>query len=396
MGGIGKTLLAARLAHDLAPFFQYVYWRSLHNAPTFSEWLTGAIGFLSPQDPALTTTDDARFNRLLELVDEAPALLVLDNIETVLQPGERTGGYLPGYAAYGDLLRRLAETPHRSCLLLTGREEPPELRPLKGTESPTRSMTLGGLAAPDAQTLLRNKDLTGSELDWENLVTRYTGNGLALKLIGESIHELYGGDIAAFLDDVGTQSALFGGVRQLLEAQVRRLSDLELCAMRRLAVAREPMTFAEIASSLSDAASRGEVREAVEALLRRSLLERLEPGPMFALQAVVLEFVTDQLVEETASDLERGDSTRLRSQPVLNATARDYVRRTQERLIVTPVLERLVGLVGNREEAERRILEFIDDLRRQSRDEQGYAPGNAVNLLRILRGDLKGSTSPRC
>jgi transcriptional regulator with XRE-family HTH domain len=49
MGGIGKTMLAARLAQDVAPTFQRVYWRSLRDAPPISEWVAGAIGFLSDQ-----------------------------------------------------------------------------------------------------------------------------------------------------------------------------------------------------------------------------------------------------------------------------------------------------------------------------------------------------------
>src|SRR5207302_474133 len=48
LGGIGKTLLAARLAHDVAPAFDRVYWRSLRNAPSPGEWLAGALGFLAP------------------------------------------------------------------------------------------------------------------------------------------------------------------------------------------------------------------------------------------------------------------------------------------------------------------------------------------------------------
>ena len=68
-------------------------------------------------------------------------------------------------------------------------------------------------------------------------------------MIGESIHELFGGGIAAYLEDLASaHGALFGGVRQLLEAQVQRLSELEQRLMRRLAVEREPVSFAEIAN----------------------------------------------------------------------------------------------------------------------------------------------------
>ena len=390
MGGIGKSVLAARLAHDLAPFFQSVYWRSLHNAPNFSEWLTGAIVFLSPQDPVLTASEDARVSRLVELLSEAPCLVVLDNFETVLQPGEHTGGYVPGYEAYGRLIRRLAETPHRSCLLLTSREEPPEIGTYKGVAGSTRALSLGGLSVDDARILLGDKGLYGAAAAWDSLVGRYTGNGLALKMIGESIHELFGGDIAAYLEDVASaQGALFGGVRQLLETQTRRLSALEQRLMRRLAVEREPVSFAEIASYMGDGVARGDVREAVQALLRRSLLERREPGATFTLQPVVLEFVTEQFVTDAAREIETANLDHIRAQPLLNATARDYVRHTQERLIALPVLDRLIALVGSRQMAEDRLVALLDQFRARPPDQHGYGPGNVVNLLRLLRGDLR-------
>jgi WD40 repeat protein len=390
MGGIGKTVLAARAAHDLETYFENVYWRSIRNAPPSDELVSSIIGFLSPQDPSQLTNEHARFERLLELLTESPTLLVLDNVETVHQPGERTGGYVPGYAAYGELFQRIAETAHRSCLVLTSREEPPGLGALKGSTSPTRMLSLGGLAPDDVQVMLGDKELYGEDADWSRLVTRYAGNGLALKLIGQSIHEVFGGDIKAFVDDVdASQGGLFGGVRQLLDSQVRRLSEAELRAIRRLAVEREAMTFAELATELREGVSRAESREAVEALLRRSLLERHEPGPTFTIQSVVLEFVTDQIVEQAADDLQRCAIERLRTQPLINALAKDYVRRTQERLIGLPVLERLVELVGSRAEAERRITEYLAKLRARPLEEHGFGPGNAINLLRLLRGDLK-------
>jgi len=43
MGGIGKTMLAARLIQVVAPHFERVYWRSLRDAPPPGEWLDGAI-----------------------------------------------------------------------------------------------------------------------------------------------------------------------------------------------------------------------------------------------------------------------------------------------------------------------------------------------------------------
>jgi WD40 repeat protein len=389
MGGVGKTLLAARAARDLDVYFENVYWRSLRNAPNFGELLSGIVSFLAPHDSTLSANDDTRCDRLVELLGESPTLLIFDSVETLLQPGQRTGGYLPGYAAYGELVQRLAETPHRSCLLLTSREAPLELGALKGCASATRTLHLDGLAAGDVRMLLHDKGLDGTEADWTALVRRYAGNGLALKLIGETVHEVFGGDIKAFMDDVEqSQSGLSGGVRQLLDSQIRRLSDAELRAIRRLAVEREPMTFAELARELEPGVSRADTREAVEALLRRSLLERHEPGPTFTLQSVVLEFVTEQIVAEAADDLARGGLETLRTEPLSNAAAKDHIRRSQERLIALPVLEQLIALTGSRMEAEARIVECLRKLRTQPREMQAYGPGNAVNLLRLSKGDL--------
>jgi WD40 repeat protein/transcriptional regulator with XRE-family HTH domain len=390
LGGIGKSLLGTRVAQDLAPSFELVYWRSLRDAPAPREWLAGAIGALAPGDADMTLSEAAQVRRLLELMSETRCLLVLDNFETVLRPGERIGGYTPGYESYGTLLRQLAEAPHQSCLLLTSREEPPELGPLRGDRGPVRTLDLTGFDVAEGRALLRDKRLDGSDDVWQDLVRRYGGNGLALRVVSETIRELFGGAIAEYLDYVAaTPGVIVGGVRQLLETQIRRLSDLEQDLLRWLAVEREPIGFAEIAADLGGRVGQGAILEAVEALRRRSLLERAERRPMFNLHSVVLEYVTDQLIDDVAQEIVRAEPDCLLRQPLLKATARDFVRRNQERLIVAPLLERLVTSRGSARAVERLLLTLLDTLRARPQDEQGYGPGNLVNLLRMLRGDLR-------
>jgi WD40 repeat protein/transcriptional regulator with XRE-family HTH domain len=390
LGGIGKSVLAARAAQDLAPRFEHVYWRGLRNAPAFDEWVAGAIGYLSAKEARAGESHGARLERLLDLLREVRCLLVLDNFETVLQPGVRIGGYRPGYEGYGALLRRLAESPHQSCLLLTSREEPLELGPLKGEKAQAQVLALSGLDVSDGQALLRDKGLHGDLASWEELVTRYAGNGLALKVVGESIRELFDGAISAYVADIGaSHGALFGGVRQLLDTQVQRLSDLEHRLLRWLSVEREPVSFSELAADIGPGVGRGDVREAVEALRHRSLLERSEQGARFTPHSVVLEYVTDQLVEDVAQELTNSELVCLRIQPLLRATARDYVRRSQERLLAGAVLDRLIARLGSPRAADRRLVALLDRLREMPLEEQGYAPGNVANLLRLLRGDLR-------
>ena len=91
MGGIGKTALASRLAQDAAPSFQRVYWRSLRDALPAGEWMAGAIGFLSAHQLVPPEGESARLAVLLQLLRDRPSLLVLDNFETVLEPGQQEG-----------------------------------------------------------------------------------------------------------------------------------------------------------------------------------------------------------------------------------------------------------------------------------------------------------------
>src|SRR5262249_8677972 len=164
------------------------------------------------------------------------------------------------------------------------------------------------------------------------------------------------------------------GVRQLLETQIQRLSDLEVELLRRLAVAREPVGPVELAADLGPHFRRGAVLEALEGLRRRALLERTVPGPLFALHSGRLWDRTDQLVEDAAYELGSGEPELVRRQPLLKATAKDYVRRSQERLIAGPILERLAETCGGAREAEQRVLALLEHLRTRPVEDQGYAP----------------------
>ena len=388
IGGIGKTMLAARLAADLVPEFDRVYWRSLRNALPTREWLAGVIAFVSAPNTILPEAEAAQIELLLDLLRERRCLLVLDNMETVVQPGERDGRYREGYAGYGTVLQRLGESQHKSCLLLTSREAPPALGPLEGEQASVRSFDLAGLTVGDGRAMLQHRGLVGDAAAWAALVERYGGNSLALKISGESIRHLFGGDIAAFLRE---KEPVFGGVRLLLDEQIARLSEIEHAALRWLAVECEPVTFADLATDLGSARDAVSVLEAVQSLRRRSLLVQ---GRGFALalslQSVVQEYVTQRMIDDVASEIMTSQPAQLLGQALIKATSKDYVRRSQERLIAAPVLERLIARYDDKRGAEQCLTRLLDSLRGRPRVEQGYGPGNLINLLRLLRGDLRG------
>jgi transcriptional regulator with XRE-family HTH domain len=159
MGGIGKTSLAARLAQMVAPNFGRVYWRSLRNSPPVTEWLAGAIAFLSDQQLVPPPSESERINALLLLARTRRCLLVLDNSETLFEPGQREGRYRAGMHGYGRLLQAVGEASHQSCLVLTSREAPPVLAVLSGG---ARGLEFHGLGVAEAQMLLGDKQLIGT------------------------------------------------------------------------------------------------------------------------------------------------------------------------------------------------------------------------------------------
>jgi hypothetical protein len=214
---------------------------------------------------------EERQRLLLDYLRDERALLVLDNLESLLEERERAG---PGRVreGYARLLRAVAQTEHQSCLLLTSREKPGELVHLEGSRAPVRSLRLSGL----------------------------------------------------------------------------------------------------------------------EALRRRSLVERGKQPGSFTLQSVVLEYATERLINEVADDIEQGHLAHLVEHGLELATSREYVRQTQQRLLVAPLLAQLRRRYQGRDEVEEHLLALLSQLRARADYAQGYGPANVLALLCKERGHLRG------
>src|SRR5436853_45703 len=388
LGGIGKSALAVSLMHQVAAHFEVVIWRSLRDAPACEALLDECLQVLAPQPLGLVPTSlERRISLLLERLRDQRALLVLDNLETLLEEGEGTGRMRPGYEGYAQLLRRVGETAHQSCLLLTSREKPIDLLPLEGSRKPVRALRLAGLDIVASEQLLEERELLGSAHDRARLVEVYAGNPLALNIAAQTIAELFGGEIAAFLEQ---GEAVFGSVRELLGEQFARLSALEQSVLLWLAIVREPVSLEELLAVLDAPRPRGQVLEAVDGLRRRSLIERGHRPGSFTLQTVVLEYATTRLISEATSEIKQGRLARLIEHGLELATAKEYVRQTQERLIVTPLLADVRSVYRGRVEVEERLLALLDQLRAQAEYAQGYGPANVLALLHLQRGHLRG------
>lgn len=366
LGGIGKTALAAELVRQVAPRFQRVIWRSARNAPPLFDLLGDYLYGVLDQPAELPATLADRQALLLTGLRQRRCLLVLDNVETILRAGQSAAAYRSGYAEYGEWLRQIMSIASTSCLLITSRELPPELIDLPNA---AHRWSLNGLSIPECQQLLAGWSLTGDDAAWTTLVARYSGNPLALQLVAHSIRDLFGCDLARFLRD---GAAIFGDVRALLDQQFERLSPLERDSLYWLAIEREPADLDRLQSDLNAPASRRDLLESLAALRRRSLIESTIDA--FTLPNLMLEHVTDRLVDRINQEVVAGSIELWNSHALLQASAADAVRRTQARLIVKPVIDYLSRCWRDSEQFKDRLLAL-------SRSQSGYAMGNALNVL---------------
>lgn len=122
----------------------------------------------------------------------------MDNAESLLQSGNSAGYYKEEYQGYSQLLGRIGETYHQSCLVLTSREKPRELALKEGEKLPVRSLQLMGLEEAELQQILQDKGFSGAEEECGNLIKLYRGNPLALKIVSTIIQDVFNGNISEF------------------------------------------------------------------------------------------------------------------------------------------------------------------------------------------------------
>ncbi|MBD2726621.1 hypothetical protein H6G96_09835 [Nostoc sp. FACHB-892] len=388
MGGIGKTSLAAKLSQKVQGCFEYVIWRSLYNAPPLFDLLANLIQFFSNGqvlETDLPKSVDGRISQLVEYLQQQRCLIVLDNVETILQTGAYAGCYREGYEDYGSLIKRLGQVMHQSTLVLTSREKPKDIASLGGETLAVRSLQVGGLEVVAGQKIFEAKGFYVSESELPALVERYAGNALALKIVATTIQDVFDGNIAEFLQHY---TAVFGSIRDLLDQQFSRLANLEKDIIYWLAINREPVSLSEIREDIVSPISPQNLLEALESLVRRSLIEK--NTALFTLQPVVMEYVTQRLIEIVCKEIETQNLDLFRCHALMKATAKDYVRETQIRLILKPVIDGLTTVLKSKKNLENQLTQILASSRERSPLEQSYTAGNILNLLCHQDSDLGG------
>ena len=397
MGGIGKTALSIRFAQQIQAQFDCVIWRSLHYVPGAAELVDDLLkSFNSQPERIIEENLDGKISSLIEHLRRDKCLIVLDTAAEIWQSGDLAGHYRQQYKGYGELLRRLGAESHQSCLLLCTREKPREIALLEGKKVPVYSLHLNGLAT-QAQYIFRDKGLSDTQR-WDELIQLYRGNPLALKIVATTIQELFSGSVSAFLQQ---DTIVYGDIYDLLDEQFERLSNSEQEILNWLAIAYQPLSLIHLQSNILLPFSTAELIEALESLVRRSLIVRtiVNGSTWFSLhQPVVAQYVISRSIDWVCEEITEVNNSQdfsdlkfLRNYAVTSDDAEIHQRQINQ--IVTPIKNKLYRIFQDESLLKACLQEILLSLREKTPLAVGYVKRNIETLLEELHSDLDNQVS---
>jgi len=312
MTGTGKSAIARHLIPQIQTQFDRIIWRSLRTSPPLETTLKNIIQFLSNQHPpnpplprggeegvfptplprggeegVFPANTDDQLSMLIETLRENRCLIILDDVQQILSSGQLAGHYKPGYENYGTLFKLIGELPHNSCLILNSWEPPSDIITFTDDNSAVCLLQLTGLGEA-ATAIIREKGLLDEET-WPELINLSQGNPLWLKLIAQTINNLFGGRVSQYLSYQPV--FLTDELTPILQQHYQRLSEIEKQAISQLSNEIEPVSFTQWMAKCQG--SQGELCKAIQSLARRGMIEKLsgETETVFTIPPVLKQYV---------------------------------------------------------------------------------------------------------
>ncbi|MEG4008515.1 NB-ARC domain-containing protein [Microcoleus sp. Pol11C1] len=397
LGGSGKTTLSVQLAKQVQNEFDFVIWRSLRSTPAPSDFLGSLIQLFSNQqkpdvplaDPSKRIDLNSKISRLVEYLRKHRCLVILDDFEAVLRPEELAGHYREGYEGYRDLIVRLCEVNHNSCLLLVSSEEPTELALLAGEK--VRSLK-PAISEEIAREIFQEKGLLPQDRELEILLSRYGGNLLALKIVATTINEFFEGNVLKLLE----ATALFieEHISNLLAQQFDRISSSEQDIAYWIAIAQTPISLPTLREQMFVYSSFSDLLKNLDSLGRRSLIDKISEGgeTFFMLQPLIVQYVTDRLVDQIRVEVLETVKTQGRERMRLLKTHNLSIKIAKRKGDKSEPSSSILALVKNRlqvlfvkttgsEEPLNILNKVVSDLEDESILEVGYARQNLAQII---------------
>jgi DNA replication protein DnaC len=280
MKGIGKTTLAHKLTEQLAPKLDRVIWISLAAAPTLIETLTTIIKQAGGgRDAKLSKNIQTAIDKTITYLQENRCLLIFDNADPVLNQADRSTPDLQiDYLQFFDRLNSVTEDV---CCLIISTEK------CLTINSSYRQLEISKLDRSSCQELISASELIGTTAEWEILIDLYHGNPQYLKIVANTIADIFAGKIEQFL---ATNLFVYQQIEILLSQQLDQLSNPELSIMIWLAIEGEPISLEQLQLITSVSISNANTAKILDTLVRKYLVE--VTADRFTLSDLIMEFVT--------------------------------------------------------------------------------------------------------
>ncbi|MBN3906743.1 MAG: tetratricopeptide repeat protein [Nostoc sp. NMS1] len=295
IGGIGKSMLAAKIYNQIAGFPKR-FWANVSNGASFTDLARQVLtefGFRVPEQ------ETQLVEALVKCLRSEQFLLIIDNLESVLQRNRQWGSLF-----YGDFFQAWVEFGGNSKVLVTTRERPE----LKGFEW----LLLRGLKVKEGVALLTALGIRGDLAEFVELVD---GHPLLLRLVADLLKQEYAkdpdlkrlaglglGNLRQLLTDPkvkGVHRRENVGIVLVLDASFNRLNELQKALLQNISVYRGVFDSAAAVAVLPGNLE-PEIEEELRNLAKRSLLEeKLNGKRRFEFQPVILEYVRYKAGEQT-------------------------------------------------------------------------------------------------
>jgi GTPase SAR1 family protein len=276
MKGIGKTAFVRRLAHNLAPKLDQIVWISLADAPPLINVLELIIKELGGgRDTKLSKNLQTAIDKTIGYLQHNRCLLVFDNADPVLVQDQSSKSDLArDYAKFFEQLNTGTSDSH----YLTISTE----KCWVGLND--RQLELQGLDRQSCQDLVHLSELVGTITEWDTLIDQYRGNPQYLKIVANTITDIFTGVIEKFLV---INVLVYPQIETLLTQQLDLLSNAEMSILLWLVIEGEPIDLDRLRSLTSVSISDANTIKILDKLVRKYLVEVQDH--LFTLPELIME-----------------------------------------------------------------------------------------------------------
>lgn len=375
-GGAGKSTFLKGLCEKR--YVKKIAYYDLKNKPSFSTVAKSILRELFLQ----SADDDSELLEKIALnIKKYQVLIVLDNLESVMCSGEKSGTFAPEYERYEALVNLFlttdfgSSTEGISTLILSGRDKYQINARLDHVL--WADFELARLSIGQAKILLAQYGLQGTEQNWTDLIAYYNSNLLELRLAGAKIFDEYQSNIESYLNS----HQIPAEINDLLEEQFDRFTFKEQYILFLLAIERREVTKEEVFKKIVTIYfSSTDFERSLNNLQYRSFANYDKKFNLFTLQPVILEFLVQKLTNILIEELTTDTTIKyLAIIPFLDLEAKDYILVSQKNIFVKPLVEKIVNIHG-----EAQFANYMRCILGKIGVNKDYACGNIINMLAML------------